>query len=207
MDPQRLTLIADLPARYVGADAIITSHDPEVHTLARSLRQDAPGDMAFSRAAFTWVRDQIAHAIDTQDRRITFTAVDVLRERVGLCFSKAHLYAALLRAEGIPAGLCYQRLRDSGGHVLRGLVAIYLHGGWHRQDVRGNTDGLHAEFSLEDELAWTPDPAEVSATTPASFPPLPRPFESHSNQRLTLSLCAREGFLIASPSPTAAWAR
>jgi len=39
---------------------------------------------------------------------VTCSASEVLREGTGICFAKSHLLAALLRAVGIPAGLCYQ---------------------------------------------------------------------------------------------------
>ena len=64
--------------------------------------------MAFTRAAFEWVRDSIGHSYDVSDPRITLSATEVLEHRVGLCYAKSHLLAALLRAEGIPTGLCYQ---------------------------------------------------------------------------------------------------
>ncbi|CAJ1493055.1 hypothetical protein MU0083_000116 [[Mycobacterium] kokjensenii] len=57
---------------------------------------------------------------------------------------------------GIPAGLCYQRLVDGDGHVLHGLVAVYLDGAWHRQDARGNKDGVDAQFCLGTERLARP---------------------------------------------------
>ncbi|WP_307688168.1 recombinase family protein [Nocardia rhamnosiphila] len=64
------------------------------------------------------------------------TVGEVLRERVGLCYAKSHLRAALLRVAGIPTGLCYQRLAYADGHVLHGLVVVYPGGGRHRQEPR-----------------------------------------------------------------------
>lgn len=59
--------------------------------------------------------------------------------------------AALLRANGIPAALCYQRLtidNDIPPFCLHGLNALYLeHYGWYRIDARGNKEGIEAEFS------------------------------------------------------------
>jgi transglutaminase-like putative cysteine protease len=84
--------------------------------------------------------------MDARDRRVTLLSSEVLRERVGLCYAKSHLLVALLRSEGIPAGLCYQRLRSGDGYVLPGLVAVHLRGAWHRQDPRGNKPGIDARF-------------------------------------------------------------
>lgn len=151
-------LDAGNPFDYLGADDVIQSGHPDVVALARGLRRGHPDDEGFGAAAFRWVRDEVAHALDAQDRRVTLTAVEVLRERVGLCYAKSHLLAALLRAGGVPAGLCYQRLRDGDRHVLHGLVAVHLRGGWHRVDPRGNKPGVDARFSLDEEsLAFVVD--------------------------------------------------
>ncbi|MGW4235816.1 transglutaminase domain-containing protein [Streptomyces sp. NPDC004749] len=92
--------------------------------------------------------------------RVTWRASDVLALRTGVCYAKAHALAALLRAESIPAALCYQRLAADDGTdpVPHGLVALRLPGRktWHRQDPRGNKAGIDAQFSMDGErLAWT----------------------------------------------------
>jgi transglutaminase-like putative cysteine protease len=147
------------PSRYLGADSVIDGDHPEVVVLARRLRQLHFIDVPFAREAYHWVRDRINHAGDIGSKQITLSASEVLRERVGWCYAKSHLLAAILRSQNIPAGLCYQRLRKPDGHfVLHGLIAVYLNGAWHRQDPRGNRPGLNAEFSLDGErLAWPID--------------------------------------------------
>ncbi|GAB2651907.1 transglutaminase family protein [Prescottella soli] len=165
-----LTLEAAAPDTYLGDDGIIQAQSPTVRLLARRLRERAGGDVPFAKAAFEWVRDRVGHSYDVQDARATLTANDVLAERVGLCYAKSHLLAALLRSEGIPTGLCYQRLVHNDGHVLHGLVAIHLEGDWHRQDPRGNKPGIHAEFSLDVErLAWRVDPSFSEVDYPKVF--------------------------------------
>lgn len=154
-------LTADEPAAYLAADEVIQSADPEIVRLAKELRVAAPDDVAFTKAAYEWVRDQVTHSVDAQDPRVTVSATEVLAARTGLCYAKSHLLAALLRAEGIPTGLCYQRLADgTGSHVLHGLVAVYLDGGWHRLDPRGNNSNVDAQFTLDGErVAYIADPA------------------------------------------------
>ncbi|MFD6393309.1 transglutaminase family protein [Nocardia sp. NPDC060259] len=150
---------AQHPTAYLRGDSIVQIDDSAVLSLVHELRRSAPDDIEFARAAFHWVRDEVGHSYDVQDSRVTLTAGEVLRERVGLCYAKSHLLAALLRAGGIPTALCYQRFAHGDSHVLHGLVAVYLDGGWHRQDPRGNKEGVTAEFSLTDEqLAWPVDP-------------------------------------------------
>jgi transglutaminase-like putative cysteine protease len=116
---------------------------------------------------FHYVRDDIAHVADAADSRVTLMASEVLREGVGICYAKAHLLAALLRAQNIPAGFCYQRIG-----VLHGLNAVYLAGldRWIRLDARGNKNGADAHFSLEDErLAWPIDPAKGEIDFPTVY--------------------------------------
>lgn len=144
------------PFEYLAADEVVDIGDPSVAAAAARLRAGRADDRDFARAAFESVRDDVRHSWDARDPRVTVSASDVLREGVGLCFGKAHLLTALLRCEGVPAGLCYQRLTEDGRHhQLHGLVAVHLEGSWHRQDPRGNKPGVDAQFSLSGErLAW-----------------------------------------------------
>lgn len=158
MTTSRVVLEAATPGAYLGGDEVIQTGDRAVRALARELRQQAGGDVSFAKTAFEWVRDQVAHSYDVHDPRVTLTASEVLEQRVGLCYAKSHLLTALLRSEGIPTGLCYQRLAHDDGHVLHGLVAIYVDGAWHRQDPRGNKEGIDAQFSLgAEQVAWQAD--------------------------------------------------
>jgi transglutaminase-like putative cysteine protease len=148
----------DLSA-YLAADEVIDHHHPRVRAAAARLARDAADSYDYARSAYEFVRDGIPHSQDAGDPRVTWRASDVLELRTGICHAKAHALAALLRAEDIPAALCYQRLlHDDGGHVVHGLVAVRFHGTWHRQDCRGNKPGVDARFSLDGErLAWIPD--------------------------------------------------
>jgi transglutaminase-like putative cysteine protease len=159
------------PSLFLAVDDVVQATHPAVVSLARKLRASAESDEDFARRAYEWVRDEIRHSVDAQDRRVTLTASEVLERRVGLCFAKSHLYAAILRSQGVPAALCYQRLENgNGGHVLHGLVAVYLRRGWHRQDVRGNNAGVDAQWSLDHErLAWEADPTRGEADYPHLF--------------------------------------
>lgn len=167
-----IVLEALAPEDYLGADAIIQSDDPSVIALGRRLRAEYPADVDLARAAFEWVRDEVGHAYDVQDSRVTLTATEVLSERVGLCYAKSHLLTAILRSQGIPAGLCYQRLGSPDvGHALHGLVAIHLDGRWSRQDPRGNRPGVDAQFSVEEErLAYVIDERRGERDYPCVYP-------------------------------------
>ena len=78
------------------------------------------------KAAFTFVRDSIPHSGDIQSHKITHTASEALAEGEGVCYVKSMLLAALLRSQGIAAGLCYQRLARANDHIIHALNGIYL---------------------------------------------------------------------------------
>lgn len=159
------------PAAFLGADGIVQSDHPAITALATDLRGRARSTEEFAELAFTWVRDEVGHSFDVQDSRVTLTASEVLEHRVGLCYAKSHLLAALLRSQGIPTALCYQLLGDDNdGLVLHGLVAVRLRDAWHRQDPRGNKEGVDARFSLYDEqLAWRVDPGRGERDDPTLY--------------------------------------
>lgn len=179
------------PGEYLGTDAIIEASHTDVISIASTIRAQHSSDADYARATFEWVRDEIAHALDEQDPRVTTTATEVLREGVGLCFAKSHLLVALLRAEGVPAGLCYQRLFDGHDYVLHGLVAVYLDGAWHRLDARGNKPGVNAGFSLEvEQLAFIPDEAIDELDYPTVYvAAIPSVIKALSEADNTMDLC------------------
>ncbi|MEN8141039.1 MAG: transglutaminase family protein [Thermodesulfobacteriota bacterium] len=143
---------------YLESSALIDWQTPTVSALAAELASSLSDPEEVARRCFEWVRDKIAHSGDIQADVMTRSASDVLREKTGWCFAKSHLLAALLRANGIPAGLCYQRLlRDDGkGLSLHGLNGVLLPGvGWYRVDARGNKPGVNAQFTPpREQLAW-----------------------------------------------------
>jgi transglutaminase-like putative cysteine protease len=101
------------------------------------------------------VRDEILHSVDYKMSPVTCRASDVLKHRTGYCYAKSHLLAALLRANGIAAGFCYQRLslfEDRGPYSLHGFNAVYLpEMGWYRVDPRGNREGIDAQYTPPEE--------------------------------------------------------
>ena len=152
---------------YLVADAVVDHDHPLIRETADRLSPPGGTEVDVIRSMFHFVRDDIAHTVDAADPRVTLLASEVLRERVGLCYAKSHLLAALLRGQGIPAGFCYQRIG-----VLHGLNAVYLAGldRWIRLDPRGNKNGADAQLSLEDErLAWTLDPSRGEIDFPTVY--------------------------------------
>lgn len=132
------------------SDAVDWSH-PAIMLQAKRLAAGHSDVFAIANACFEWVRDEVMHSRDFERNPVTWRASDVLLHRTGYCYAKSHLLAALLRANGIPAGFCYQRLSvgDSGPpYCLHGFNAIELPGvGWYRVDARGNRAGIDAQFT------------------------------------------------------------
>jgi transglutaminase-like putative cysteine protease len=143
------------PPTYLAEDNVVDLGHPVVQALHDQLSTGSPDDETYVRRAFEHVRDRVAHSYDVADPRVTVRASEVAESGVGLCYAQSHLLAALLRAHGIPAGFCYQRLADDeGGHVVHGLVAVPVDGRWQRLDAR-RTD---LPFDLaEDVLAYRVD--------------------------------------------------
>jgi transglutaminase-like putative cysteine protease len=171
-----VNLLLAAPAyAYLGDDAAIDHEHPLIQSLASELLHTGGGsDEGYAQVAFEYVRDEIRHSQDAGDRVVTWRASDVLERETGLCYAKSHAYVALLRAAGIPAGLCYQRLASSaGGYVLHGVTAVCLDGTWIRQDPRGNRPGVTTEFSPAGEwLAYSirPEAGEIDYPTVYASP-------------------------------------
>ena len=166
--------------KYLEASGYIDKDNPKVRIIAqycieRALTAmqrgdaDAYGDpeLEIARQCFLLVRDEIKHSHDIGSSKVVLKASRVVEEKEGLCFAKANLLCALLRANNIPAGIGYQYLRlDSGDPssplILHGLVFAYLDAsGWIRMDARGNRSDIHAEFSpdpSDEKMAFPVDP-------------------------------------------------
>lgn len=146
---------------------------PSAIHLASSRRLGSAGtQLQVVERCFLWVRDRVRHSFDdggpgqtftttTTAGSVTCTASEVLEQRSGICFAKSHLLAALLRANGIPAGFGYQRLSidDSGPpFALHGFNWVALPGfGWHPLDARGHCEGVATCFEPPAiVLAYTP---------------------------------------------------
>ncbi|WP_019355701.1 transglutaminase-like domain-containing protein [Streptomyces sp. AA1529] len=164
----KLTPVTADDSAYLAADDVVDHTHPLVRETAARLRSGTDGDAAaYARAAYEFVRDTIPHSADVEDWRITCRASDVLAQRIGICHAKSHALVALLRAEGVPAGFCYQKL-----NVLHGLIAVRLPDSrhWVRQDARGNKPGVNAQFRLDrEQLAFPVWPEKGECDYPVLY--------------------------------------
>ena len=164
--------------KYLQSTEIIDWKHPEVLEIARSLCADTEDLEEKAKRCYHWVRDEIKHSFDYQLSPVTCSASEAMSAMTGYCFAKSHLLVALLRANGIPAVFCYQRLsRNNNGppFTLHGLVAVYISPyGWYRVDPRGNRPDVDAQFTPPIErVAFHPSLAG-EADLPEIWPdPLP----------------------------------
>lgn len=103
--------------------------------------ETAPG-WARVQAICNWVHNHLTFGY--QFGGSTKTAVDVMRERTGVCRDFAHLATALCRAMNIPARYASGYLGDigvppSGPDDFCAWFEAYLEGRWHTFDARYNT--------------------------------------------------------------------
>lgn len=151
MTPSR-QLVDDEPQYLRDCEVIDYQHPAVAAQAARLCGQDA---LDTAERCFVFVRDVIEHSADFRRSPTTCSASEVLGARTGYCYAKSHLLVALLRANGLRAGLCYQRLTVNGSsapHCLHGYVAVsLLEVGWYALDARGNKPGVDAQFSPPEE--------------------------------------------------------
>jgi transglutaminase-like putative cysteine protease len=159
-----------------SSDTIDFDHE-SICWLAKSVLRES--QLATVRASYELVRDKFPHSYDIGAPEVSVSASDVIRRGHGICFAKSHLLAALLRANSIPAGLCYQKfVRDDQGPTntyLHGLNAVWLDGSWRRLDARGNKPNTAVPFDPDCErLAYEIDPTRGERDYPDVFAePLP----------------------------------
>ena len=164
--------------QYLASSDTVNWQHPDVLAKAKELSVGTVSREDVARSCFEYVRDQIKHSLDYELNPVTCKASEVLNHGTGYCYAKSHLLAALLRANRIPAGFCYQRLAIEDRRTtfcLHGLNAVYLTGiGWYRIDARGNKPGVEAAFTPPTEKLAFPITVEGEADLPEIWSePLP----------------------------------
>ena len=144
---------------YLRVSEVIDWQHPQIIELAKQIASGHKTSTTIAKVCFEWVRDEICHRVDHQMNPVTCRASDVLKYKTGYCYAKSHLLAALLRANQIPVGFCYQRLSVDdkvAPYSLHGFNAIHLPKfGWYRVDARGNKDGVNTQFTpTQEQLAY-----------------------------------------------------
>lgn len=180
-------------SRYLEASDIIDHEHPAIQAKSAELAAASNRLHTLIKTTFEFVRDEIRHSSDFQLNPVTLKASEVLLEGTGFCYAKSHLLAALLRANKIPTGLCYQRLtidNDKPPFCLHGLNAVHIEGtGWYRMDARGNKPGVNAAFTPPVEQLAFPIAVKGEKDLPGIFDyPLPSVVNTLSTSNTWLSV-------------------
>lgn len=160
-------VIKDAIDEYLSVSKYINWNENIIISKADEFKQKYTDEISLIKAIYNFVRDEIKHSWDVQNKRVTRSATEVLEQGVGICWAKANLLASLLRACGIPAGICYQRLTlgdvPETGFCIHALNAVYIKSlnKWIRLDARGNKANVDAQFDLEQERLAFPVRADL----------------------------------------------
>ena len=96
----------------------------------KDLREKSDSQIDYIKNAYEFVRDKITHSRDVKAKVVSKNAAEVLENGTGICWTKSCLLAALLRGNGIPAGISYQKLTraddDSDGYIIHALNTAYI---------------------------------------------------------------------------------
>lgn len=126
------------------------------------IKKSSQTEIDYIKNCFEFVRDKITHSWDVKAQIVSKTASEVLINGTGICWTKSCLLCALLRANKIPAGICYQKLTRaddaSDGYIIHALNTVYISqmNKWIRLDARGNKENVNAQFSLDQEILAYP---------------------------------------------------
>ena len=144
-------------SEYLKETSSINFSHPLIEAKIKELQEKSDSQIDYIKNAYEFVRDKITHSWDVNATVVSKNAAEVLKNGTGICWTKSCLLAALLRGNGIPSGISYQKLTrgddDSDGYIIHALNTVYIPElqKWIRLDARGNKATVHAEFSLEEE--------------------------------------------------------
>jgi len=146
-----------LPSRYCEVDS-------ELRDIAWSQFGKLPAGWPLVQAVCNYVHDHIR--FDYMLARANRTALEVYRERVGVCRDYMHLAIAFCRSLNVPARYCTGYLGDVGVPAqpcpmdFSAWFEVYLGGRWLAFDARNNTPRIGRIL-----MARGRDAADVALTT------------------------------------------
>lgn len=146
---------------YLECSDIIDFDHPLVANAASQLTYGLKDSISKARAIYEFTRDHIFHSFDINATSVTITASEVFDKGHGICYAKAHLLAALMRASDIPAGFCYQLIYDNESDrlMVHGLNAVYI-------DELEKWVRLDSCYHVTDDEPWGNDPFKESTVRP-----------------------------------------
>jgi transglutaminase-like putative cysteine protease len=150
-------LVFLLASRYCEVDS-------ELRDTAWSLFGHLPAGWPLVQAVCNFVHEHIR--FDYQHARANRTALEVFRERTGVCRDYMHLAVTFCRSLNIPARYCTGYLGDIGVPPqpcpmdFSAWFEVYLGGAWHAFDARNNMPRIGRIL-----MARGRDAADVALTT------------------------------------------
>lgn len=75
---------------YLKFSHYINGDELGIQRKAVELKRSSNDEIELVKNTYYFVRDEIKHSWDIQDKRVTITASDVLREKVGICWAKSN---------------------------------------------------------------------------------------------------------------------
>ena len=138
--------------------------DSELKDTAWSLFGQLPAGWPLVQAVCDYVHHHIR--FDYMQARANRTALEVFRERVGVCRDYMHLAITFCRCLNVPARYCTGYLGDIGVPLsaspmdFSAWFEVYLGGAWHAFDARNNTPRIGRIL-----MARGRDAADVALTT------------------------------------------
>ena len=146
-----------LPSRYCEVDS-------ELKDIAFSTLGHLPAGWSLVKAVCDFVHNHVR--FDYLQARANRTALDVFRERVGVCRDFTHLAVTLCRCLNVPARYCTGYLGDIGVPPVdcpmdfSAWFEVFLGGQWYAFDARHNVPRIGRLL-----MAYGRDAADVALTT------------------------------------------
>jgi len=137
-------------AALLAPSAYLQVTHPDIQAKATEIVAGATSDDARIQALWAWVHGNLRIQGDIGLPR---TALDVLREPVGMCRDYATLYAALARAVGIPTRVCAGIVYFRDRFYYHAWAESYAEGCWVPVDptvAPGFVDATHIKFTQGD---------------------------------------------------------
>lgn len=162
----------------------VESKNPKIIMLAKQITAGLQDDLAKTKAIHDWVSTNIAYDVEGLNaaNKTTYSAVQILERKMGICDGYSKLTAALNRAAGIPAkiiwGMAYSALGDNKptGYIAatdynHAWVETKINGRWLIQDTTWDA-GYVSGNSFTPQLTqdyFDPDPEQFFADHSAAF--------------------------------------
>ena len=146
-----VALTAAERARWLAATSYLQAQHPEIVARAREAVAGAQDDAARVKALWAWVHSNMRSQGDIGMPR---SALEVLREPVGVCRDYATLYGALARAVGIPTRVCAGIVHFRDRFYYHAWAESYI-GHWVPVDPTrpaGFVDATHVKFTEGDAV-------------------------------------------------------